>query len=321
MFVFIVRRVLYVVPIALGVSIICFMLIYLAPGDPASAVIPDNTPPEIAQQIRQAYGFDQPVPVQYLRWLGRVMVGDFGQSLQTRRDVLGEIGPAMANTAKLAACATIIGCLIGMTLGMLAAYRDGRLSDRAISAAGISSMSVPQYWLGMVLVVVLAVDLGWLPASGMGDSNSNETWLELGRHLVMPVITLAVVPVGIISRSARANFAEVLRRDYVQTLYAKGLRPSRILLHVLKNGAPPTLSVIGLEFARLFGGSILVETVFSWPGTGALLNSAIFTRDLPVIQGTVLVLAMFFVVMNLLVDILQMLLDPRFRLARAVAGG
>jgi peptide/nickel transport system permease protein len=319
MLVFTLKRLAYALPIALGVSVICFALIYLAPGDPSSAVIPDNTPPELAAQIRAAYGFDQPIPVQYLRWLGRVLTGDFGTSIATRRPVLSEVVPAVRNTIKLAGGAIVLALLAGIALGTLGAYRGGRLSDRAIGAVGIAGISIPQYWLGMVLIVIFSVDLGILPATGMGDPQTDSIW-DQTRHLVLPTLTLAVVPAGIIARSVRSSVGEILSQEFVQTLHANGLPPLHILLHVAKNAAPPALAVVGLEFARLLGGSILVETVFSWPGTGFLLNAAIFMRDLPVVQGTVLVLAMFFVLMNLIVDVLQMLLDPRFKRARATAG-
>jgi peptide/nickel transport system permease protein len=312
---FVLKRLLYVLPIALGVSVICFTLVYLAPGGPESALIPDNTPPAVAAQIREAFGFDQPKPVQYLRWLGRVLTGDFGMSITTRRPVLSEVAPAMLNTFKLAGGAIVLACLVGIALGTLGAYRHGRLSDRAVGAVGIAGISVPQYWLGMVLVVLFSVQLGLLPATGMAEPGSG-FWDQVS-HLLLPTLALAVVPAGLIARSVRSTVGEILAQEFVQTLHANGLPPARVFHHVIKNAAPPALAVIGLEFARLLGGSILVETVFSWPGTGFLLNSAIFMRDLPIVQGTVLALAMFFVLTNVVVDILQMLLDPRLKRARA----
>jgi peptide/nickel transport system permease protein len=320
MLLFAFKRLVYVLPIALGVSLICFALVYLAPGDPASALIPDNTPPAVAAQIRQAYGFDKSLPVQYLRWLGRVLSGDFGLSVATRRPVISEVMPAMLNTFKLAGGAILLACIGGITLGTLGAYRRGRLADRSMGAVAIAGISVPQYWLGMVLIVLFSVNLGILPASGMGDTRS-ASFLDQLRHLVLPTLALAAVPAGIIARSVRSTIGEILTQEFVQTLHANGLPPVHVLLHVIKNAAPAALAVIGLEFARLLGGSILVETVFAWPGTGFLLNSAIFTRDLPVVQGTVLALAMFFVLTNVLVDIVQMLLDPRFRRARTLRAG
>ena len=312
---FILRRIVYVLPIAVGVSLICFALVYLAPGDPASAIIPDNTPPDVAADIRAAYGLDKPLPVQYLLWLGHVATGDLGQSLATRRPVLWEIIPAALNSLKLAGGAILLASFAGITLGTLAAYRVGRVSDRAISSIGIIGMSVPQYWVGMVLIVIFAVQLGVLPATGMGDPSRDSFGAQFS-HIILPMVTLATVPAGILSRSVRSMVSEVLQQEFVQALQAKGLGPVRIFLHVAKNAAPPLLAIMGLQFAYLLGGSILVETVFAWPGTGFLLNQAIFTRDLPIIQGTVLVLAMFFVLTNLLVDILQMFFDPRLKSAR-----
>ncbi|MGP9818579.1 ABC transporter permease [Salinarimonas sp. NSM] len=315
---FVLQRLAYALPIIVGVSLICFLLVHLAPGDPASALIPDDTPPEVAAQIRAAYGFDQPLPLQYLRWLGNVAGGDLGLSLSTRRPVIEEVLPAVANTLRLAFGAIVLACVAGVLLGTLAAYRAGRASDRAISAVGISGMSVPQYWLGIVLVIVFSVELGLLPATGMGDPDAGlaTRWT----HMILPTITLATVPAGVIARSVRSAVSEVLQQEYVQALEAKGLPSHWVVAHVAKNAAPALLAIIGLQFANLLGGSILVETIFAWPGSGYLLNSAIFLRDLPLMQGTVLVLALFFVLTNLAVDLLQMVLDPRMNSARRGSG-
>ncbi|HUZ73513.1 MAG TPA: ABC transporter permease [Stellaceae bacterium] len=309
------KRLLYVVPVALGVTVICFALVYCAPGDPASALIPDNTPPAMAAQIRAEYGLDRPIPVQYLLWLSHVVVGDFGTSLSTQRSVVSEVVPAVLNTFKLACGAIALSCFFGILFGSLAAFRGGRPSDRAITAVGITGMSIPQYWLGMVLIVIFAVNFGILPATGMGDPSTATTG-ELLQHLILPTLTLAVVPTGIITRSVRSTVLETLQQEFVVALYARGLPTRRVVLHVAKSAAPPLLAILGLQFGYILGGSILVETVFTWPGTGYLLNNAIFMRDLPLIQGTVLVLAMFFVFINLVVDLLQMLLDPRLKRSR-----
>ncbi len=311
---FIVHRFLYVVPISLGVTLICFILTQMAPGDAASAVIPDDASPELAAEIRAAYGFDQPVPIQYLMWLGRVVTGDLGISIATGRPVINEVLPAMANTLSLAAGAILLAAFFGILLGTLAAYRNGTFADRAISAIGIAGMSIPQYWLAMVMVVILSVEMGLFPASGRANPGS-PFWTHL-QHMILPMLTLATVPAGIIARSVRSTVVETLQQEFVQALAAKGVSGARLFLHVAKNAAGPALAVIGLQMANLLGGSILVETVFAWPGTGFLLNSAIFMRDLPVMQATVLVLAMFFILSNLAVDILQMLFDPRVKRAR-----
>lgn len=302
---YILRRLLYTLPIALGVSIVCFALVQLAPGDPIDSIIPEGASAEQIELIKADYGFDQPLPVQYLKWLGRVMVGDLGTSIKTGRPVTQEIGPAILNSLLLAGAGITLAFVIGCSLGAIAGYARSRAVDSTITATAIAGVSVPNYWLGMVLVVVFSVELNLLPASGMGAPDFS--------HIVLPAIAIAVIPMGIIARSVRAAVIEVRKQEFVQTLYAKGLSDGKVLRHVIKNVAPTVLAVMGLQFAQMLGGSILVETVFAWPGTGFLLNAAIFSRDLPILQGTILVLAMLFVMMNLLVDILQMLFDPRVK--------
>jgi peptide/nickel transport system permease protein len=315
--IYLLRRVLYTIPIAIGVSIVCFALIHLAPGDPLSAVIPEGASPQVIAELKAAYGFDKPLPVQYLTWLSRVLVGDFGMSIMTRRPVISEVGPAVVNTMTLAVAAIIIGFFFGIVLGLIAGYTVGTYVDRGVTAVAVTGVSIPHYWLGMVLIVIFAVNLGVLPAMGMGAKGSTTfalDWESL-RHLILPAVALSVIPAGIIARSVRGTVAEVRKQDFVQTLYAKGLPPHRVFVHVIKNAAPTVLAIMGLQLAQLLGGSILVETVFSWPGTGFLLNTAIFTRDLPILQGTILVLSMFFVIINLIVDLVQTAFDPRIKRA------
>ena len=317
MFAYLLRRLLYTVPIIIGVSLVCFSFIHLAPGDPISAVLPENASAAVVAQIRAAYGFDKPLPIQYLIWLRNVVSGDFGTSIMTQRPVVAEVLPAVANTALLAVAGILLSFVVGIGLGLLAGFSDRRATDRAVSAFAMFGISVPHYWLGMVMVVVFAVLLHGLPATGIGPAGT--ALLHFGiqdlKHLILPAITLAMIPAGIIARSVRATVHEIRRQEFVQTLKGKGLRRGRIFLHIVKNAALPILAIMGLQFAQLLGGSILVETVFAWPGTGFLLNAAIATRDLPLLQGTVIVLALFFVLTNLVVDILQSLIDPRVRRA------
>ncbi len=315
MLIYALRRVLYTIPIAIGVSIVCFALIHLAPGDPLSAVIPEGASAEVVAELKIAYGFDKPLPIQYLTWLARVVTGDFGMSIMTRRPVLNEVAPALVNTLTLAVAAIILGFAVGILLGLVAGYYSNTYIDRGATALAVTGVSIPHYWLGMVLVVIFAVNLGLLPAMGMGAKGSATfalDWESL-RHLVLPAVALSVIPAGIIARSVRSTVAEVRKQEFVQTLYAKGLPSRRVFVHVIKNAAPTVLAIMGLQLAQLLGGSILVETVFSWPGTGFLLNTAIFTRDLPILQGTILVLSMFFVLINLIVDLVQSVFDPRIR--------
>ncbi|MFC0407084.1 ABC transporter permease [Roseomonas elaeocarpi] len=314
---YIIRRVLYAIPIALSVSLICFLLVQIAPGDPVNAIVPADAPAAVVEQIRIAYGLDKPLPVQFGLWLLRVLHGDLGRSLATGRPVTDDLAVAVANTLRLSLVAATIGFAVGTLLGAVAGVYRGSWLDRAAVSVAAAGVSVPHYWLGMVLVIVFSVFLNALPAMGAGPGGSGE-WVwdaEHIRFLVLPALTLSVIPMGIVTRTVRGIVAELLNQDFVNTLRGKGLRRGGILLHVTKNAAPAALAVMGLQLGYLMGGSILVETVFSWPGTGFLLNSAIFQRDIPVLQGTILVLALFFVTLNLVVDLVQTALDPRIKRA------
>jgi peptide/nickel transport system permease protein len=312
---YILRRILYVIPISLGVTMLVFALVHLSPGDPVNAIVAPDAPAEVVEKLKKDYGFDQPLPVQYARWLGRAVTGDLGLSVVNSRPVISQLATAIPNTLILAITATLIGFVLGSLLGGLAGYFQGTWIDKLATGFGVAGVSVPHYWLGMVLVIVFAVELNMLPATGMGPGGSSAwewDWVHM-KHLILPAITLSVIPCGIITRNVRSTVAEILSQEFVQALRAKGLLHGRTMLHVIKNAAPTVLAVMGLQLGYLLGGSILVETVFNWPGTGFLLNDAIFRRDIPMLQGTILVLAMFFVVLNLLVDILQTMIDPRMR--------
>lgn len=310
---YIVRRVLYVIPIALGVTLLVFALVHMSPGDPLSAVVPPDANQEMVEELKKAYGFDKPLPIQYFTWLGNILQGDLGVSVARRREVVEELTIAVPNTLLLAVGGTLLGFTLGALFGGVAGYFQGSWLDKLSTAIAVTGVSIPHYWLGLVLVIVFSVEMNVLPSIGMGPEGSTSwQWnLENMRHLVLPVITLSVIPMGIITRTVRATVAEILNQEFVQTLHAKGLFNRQVLLHVVKNAAPTTLAVMGLQLGYLLGGSILVETVFQWPGTGSLLNTAIFERDLPLLQGTILVLAMFFVLLNLLVDLVQLMIDPR----------
>lgn len=312
---YIIRRVLYAIPIALSVSLVCFLLVHIAPGDPVNAIVPADAPAEVVEQIRRDYGLDKPLPLQFVLWLWHVVQGDLGRSLATGRFVADDLKSAVSNTLMLSLLAAFIGFVVGSAFGTLAAIFRGRWIDKLAVAFASAGVSVPHYWLGMVLVVVFSVVLNWLPAMGAGSGGS-AAWAwdwEHFKYLLLPAITLSVIPMGIITRTVRGTVVEIMSQDFVTTLRGKGLRPFGIVRHVVKNAAPAVLAIMGLQLGYLMGGSILVETVFSWPGTGFLLNSAIFQRDIPVLQGTILVLALFFVALNLAVDLLQTVLDPRIR--------
>jgi peptide/nickel transport system permease protein len=266
-------------------------------------------------QMRAAYGFDKPLWVQYALWFWKVLHGDLGTSIATGRPVAAEVVRAVGNTLILATVATLIGFTLGTFFGFVAGYFRDSWLDKLASALSVLGVSVPHYWLGMVMVIIFSAQLGWLPPTGAGPGGSGNWRPEHLRYIILPALTMSVIPMGVISRTVRALVADILDQEFVQALRAKGLGEYGVFRHVVTNAAPTALAVMGLQLGYLLGGSILIETVFSWPGTGFLLNAAIFQRDLPLLQGTILVLAMFFVALNLAVDVIQTALDPRIERA------
>jgi len=310
---YIARRIVYVIPIIISVALVCFLLVHLAPGDPLVAVLPADASQELAAQLRASYGFDRPLPVQFGLWVWKALHGDLGTSIATGRPVLGEVMRAVSNTVMLAITAAVVGFTLGLTLGLIAGYYRNTWVDKVATSIAVAGVSVPHYWLGIVLVIIFSVQLNWLPAVGAGPGGSNAwswDWTHL-RYLVLPAVTMAAIPMGIITRTVRALTGDIRSQDFVEALRAKGMRETFVFRHVVRNAAPTAMAVMGLQLGYMLGGSILIETVFSWPGTGLLLNSAIFQRDLPLLQGTILVLALFFVLLNLLVDVAQAMIDPR----------
>ncbi|MBN8896823.1 MAG: ABC transporter permease [Rhodospirillales bacterium 69-11] len=311
MLVFALRRLLQAIPILLGVSLVVFGLVHIAPGNPIDMLMPPEASPEIVAQMKAAYGFDKPLYMQYLLWLLRAVRGDFGLSVFNAAPVWGQLVTALENTFILAILGAALGFALGILTGLIAALYHGRWPDKVASAIATAGVSLPHYWCAIVLVLVFAVFHDWLPAQGMGD-DSLPIWQRLD-FLVLPVVTLSLIPMGVIGRLVRATVLDILGQDFVGALSAKGLTRWPVLRHIIKNAAPPVLALMGLQFGYLLGGSILVETVFNWPGSGNLLNLAIFRRDIPVLQATILVLATFFVLLNLMVDIAQAAIDPRIR--------
>lgn len=311
MLIFAARRLLQAVPILLGVTLVVFGLVHLAPGNPIDMLMPPEAAPEIVAQIKAAYGFDRPLYEQYLLWLGRALTGDFGVSVFNAAPVFGQLLTALGNTLVLAVLAALLGFSLGIGLGVTAALHHGFWPDKVLSAVAITGVSLPHYWTAIVLVLLFSVFRDWLPAQGMGDDR-----LPLHQrleYLVLPVLSLSLIPMGVVGRLSRATVLEILAQEFVGALVAKGLTLRPILWHVAKNAAPPVLALMGLQFGYLLGGSILIETVYNWPGTGNLLNLAIFRRDIPMLQATILVLATIFVLLNLAVDIAQAAIDPRLR--------
>lgn len=316
MWLYALRRLLMTIPILLGVTIICFALVKLAPGDPVQNLVRPETPPEDIAKLRAYYGLDQPVVIQYFVWLWRVLSGDLGTSIANNAPVASEVLRAFQNTIVIALISVVLAFFASMGLGIIAATRQGGLVDRFVTAIAVFGISVPTFWLAVVLVIVFAVNINWLPATGMGSGGSHDfnyfDWEDF-KFAVMPIIALALPPLGIMTRTTRSALSEILNQDFILTLRAKGLSEFSIIMHAVRNIMPGAVAMLGLQLGYLIGGSVLVETVFTWPGTGFLLNKAILTRDIPLLQGTILVLATVFVLINLVVDLLQSLVDPRIK--------
>jgi len=310
------RRMLMTIPILIGVSIICFALVKIAPGDPVQNLLSPTASAADAARLRAAYGLDKPVVLQYLIWIGHVCVGDLGMSISDKTPVAGEVFEALGHTLVIAVISVSIALALSLIFGVIGAYRAGAVSDRAVTAMAVFGISVPPFWLAVVLVIFFSVNLGWLPATGMGPNGSEAfsyfRWSDF-KYAVMPIFALALPPLGIMTRTTRSSMAEILNQDFILTLRAKGLSEAQVIRHALVNIMPQALAMFGLQLGYLIGGSVLVETVFTWPGTGYLLNKAVLTRDIPLLQGTILVLAAVFVIINLAVDLLQSLIDPRLQ--------
>lgn len=309
MFVVIAKRLAATVPSLLGASIIVFLLLNVLPGDPLAAVVgPEATQAE-RDELAQRLGLTDPLPVRYGRWVSNVARSDLGESLARRRPVAELIGTAFTNTLILASAAALIGLTTGIVLGTLAALKAGRLVDRFVSVLSTLGLSVPSYWLAVLLIIAFSATLRWLPAAGMYGSEGD--FLDLLRHLIMPAFATSAVTIGLTARMTRASLIETFSEDFVLSLRAKGLNHRQIFMHVAKNAAPPIMTVAGLQVAYLLSGSVLVETVFAWPGLGQLIVQSIAARDLLVVQSSVLLIALTFVLANLVIDLLQIVVNPR----------
>jgi len=307
------RRLGMAVPTLLGVTAIIFLLMSVLPGDPLAGLLSQEATPEDRARLEASLGLDRPLPIRYVTWLGDIAQGDFGYSPYRRRDVAELLGTAFKNTLRLALPAAALGVTFGVALGAAAAANRGRAIDRAVSMIAMGGISVPSYWIAILLIIVFSANLRWLPAGGMGGQEGGV--IDAVKHLIMPAVASAFVSVGQTARMMRASLVETYGQDFVDTLRAKGLNSRQILFHVGKNALSPVLTVIGLQVGFLLGGSVLIETIFSWPGLGQLIFQAIAARDFKVIQAGIVVIATTFVLMNLTVDLLQMLVDPRLRKA------
>ena len=305
MIVYILKRLLASLPVIIGISMLVFFSLYLIPGDPLTAVLGDAVVSQAqAAQLREQYGFNDPLPVQYLRFAGRALQGDLGRSLQYKRPVLDEIRTQLPATIQLTLASMLIAVVVGMSLGILAALRPHSWLDSLSMAVALVGVSFPSFWVGLMMLLVFSLMLGWLPATG------TEGW----QRLIMPATTLGFGAAAIIARLTRSSMLEVLRQGYITTARAKGLAAPRVLLgHALRNAVIPVLTIVGLQFGNLLAGAVVVETVFSRQGVGRLLVAAILGRDFPLVQGLVLFVATVYVLINLVVDVSYAVVDPRIR--------
>ncbi|MGI5836067.1 MAG: nickel ABC transporter permease [Chloroflexota bacterium] len=301
---YVIRRLIYAIPVMLVVSIIVFAMLHIAPGDPASMLAGEDARPEDVAAVRAKFGLDQPLHIQYGVWLGNILQGDLGRSIVTRRPVLMEIQSRLPSTIELAVAALLIAMVVGMVVGVISATRQYSILDHSTMIMALLGISVPIFWLGLMLIFLFSVQLRWFPTGGGGTL----------QQLVLPAITLGAASTAIVARMTRSSMLEVIRQDYVRTARSKGLVERVVLVrHALKNALIPVVTVIGLQFGYLLGGAVITETVFSRPGLGRLLVASIMSQDFPVVQGTLMLLAGSFVLVNLLVDILYGYLDPRIR--------
>ncbi|WBB90193.1 nickel ABC transporter permease [Verrucosispora sp. WMMC514] len=305
-------RLLSVVPVLFGISVISFLVIRMIPGDVISSIMgQDFADPVVEAELRRYFGLDVPVHEQFLHWLGALLQGDLGTSMRTGQPVLEEIMDRLPATLLLAVSALVVSILISIPLGVVSATRRNGLLDAGTRVGSLIGLSLPNFWLGILLIYVFSVTLGWLPSQGAGEGQG--FWGSL-KYLILPAVTLGASLAAISMRMTRSSMLEVLNQDYVRTARAKGLA-ERVVVgrHALRNSLIPVVTVIGIQAGALLGGTVIVEQVFAWPGLGTMVLRGISQRDYPVVQGTLLFLAFFYVVVNLMVDLIYTYLDPRLR--------
>ncbi|RJX77728.1 ABC transporter permease [Pseudomonas sp. LS-2] len=314
MLIFILRRLLSAIPTLILVSLFVFTLQKLLPGDPVQAMAGEERDPAVMEYLREKYRLNDPVPLQYVHWVGNVLQGDFGTSLRTEQPVTTLLASKLPVTIELAVLALIIALLIGIPTGVISAVRKGTATDYAANVFALSGISIPHFWLGILLIMIFAVKLQWLPASGFVPLGE-----DVGQNLktlILPAFVLGAGLSGVLMRHTRSAMLEVLRADYVRTARAKGLFPRTVILkHALRNALMPIVTLTTLLFGELLGGAVLTEQVFSIPGFGKMIVDAVFNRDYAVVQGVVLCVAIGFLLLNLLADVLYRLINPRLRTA------
>ena len=311
---YILKRLIAVIPVLFGLSVIVFLVMALIPGDTATAILGAYATPENVERINRDLGLDKPLVQQYLIWIGNVLHGDFGRSFALNRPVLDEVLERFQATLVLAGVSLVLCSVIGLLAGVVSAVRQFGWADRVITFLVLAGISMPSFWLGLLLIYLFAVHWRVLPASGMYAVYGGGDLPDLLLHLILPAVTLAVVAAGVIARLTRGAMLEVLRQDYVRTARARGLPERRVIYaHAFRAALVSIIPVIGIQSGFVLGGAVYIETVFQWPGIGAMLVKAISTRDILLVQGGVLVVAASYVLFNLLADVVQSMLDPRIR--------
>jgi len=314
MHIYILKRVLAVVPVLLGLTVIVFAIMALIPGDPATAILGSYATPENVARLNRDLGLDKPLVQQYFIWLENLLHGDFGRSYSLNRPVLDEVWERFSATLILAGAALVLCTLWGLLIGVWTAARQYGWTDRLLTFVVLIGISVPSFWLGLLLILFFAVELRWLPASGMFAIYGGGDLPDLLHHLILPALTLSVVATGVIARLTRAAMLEMLRQDFIRTARAKGVSERRVLyVHAFKAALVSVMPVIGVQAGFVLGGAVYIETVFQWPGVGRMLVQAISTRDILLVQGGVVVVSACYVLFNLLVDLAQCWLDPRIQ--------
>ena len=322
---YILKRALHSIPTLLGASTLIFLLMHAAPGDPTSIYIRPDIDPAVIEQMRRNLGLDQPVHVQYVKWISSFAQGDFGYSFSQKRPIIDIIKDTLPNTLLLSGIALVIIFTVGVLIGTLQAVRQYSLIDNLATIGAFFFYSMPSFWFGLMLILLLSYKLQWLPASQMTSVNfeflpASEQWIDRLKHLIMPALALGMGSAASVARYMRSGMLEQIRQDYVRTARAKGLSERVVVFkHAMRNALIPVVTLLGLYLPFLVGGAVLIETIFAWPGMGRLIVQAIFQRDYPVVLASAFVLSIMVVLGNLLADILYSVVDPRIRVEEAEA--
>jgi len=306
---YVIRRIIISIPIIIGITLIVFSILHLAPGDPVKIMLGQRATPELVEKLRHEMGLDKPIYVQYFTWLSHVIKGDLGKSLITHRPVLDMIVEKIPATLELTIPSLVISALVSVFLGIMAALHRGSWIDQLTRVFALVGVSIPSFWFALILLMIFSFRLGWLPIYGRGGP----IWTIEGlKHAILPITVLSLTSMALLMRVTRSAMVEVLEDDYIRTAKGKGL-PEKVIIykHALRNALIPVVTILALRLAYIFGGAVIVETIFAWPGMGRLIVSAIYQRDFPVVQGVTLMFGIMVMIANLIADILYAYLDPR----------